>query len=105
MGSGLRIKGDSDQRNLERLKREGICYDGSVISIIPTHWVRIGSYITAQVECSFKTEKGDCLVKSGYHLLSPLDRIDDLYAKIYFNHNNSNNYVVELLKGHNRVLF
>lgn len=84
MGIGLKIKGASNQRKLEILKREGLCYDGSVVSIIPAHWVRIGSYVTAQVECVYKTEKGDCIVKSGYHLLSPFDRIDNLYAKIYF---------------------
>jgi len=35
---------------------------------------KIGSYVTARVECLYKTEKGDSVVISGYHLLSPLDR-------------------------------
>ncbi len=103
MGAGLKIKGASNQRNLEILKREGLCYDGSVLSIIPAHWVRIGSYVTARVECVYKTEKGDCLIKSGYHLLSPLDRTENLYAKIYFDYNNSEKYVVELFRGDNRI--
>jgi hypothetical protein len=105
LGSGLRIKGSSNKRNLEILKREGLCYDGSVVSIIPAHWVRIGSYVTARVECIYKTEKGECLIMSGYHLLSPLDRIDDLSAKIYFDNNNSDKYVIELFRGDNGILF
>ncbi len=105
MGGGLKIKGASNQRNLEILKREGLCYNGSVVSIIPAHWVRIGSYVTARVECVYKTQKGECLIKSGYHLLSPLDRIENLYAKIYFDNNNSEKYVVELFRGNNGVLF
>lgn len=102
---GVKIKSNYNQRNLENLKSEGLCYDDSVVSIIPTHWVRIGSYVTARVECVCKTEKGDSLIKSGYHLLSPLDRIENLYAKIYFDYNNSEKYVVELFRGDNGVLF
>lgn len=105
IGGGFKIKGASNQRKLEILKREGLCYDGSVVNIIPAHWVRIGNYVTARVECVYKTEKGECLVKSGYHLLSPLDRIENLYAKIYFDYNNPEKYVVELFRGDNGVSF
>lgn len=105
MGIGLKIKGASNQRKLEILKREGLCYNGSVVSIIPAHWVRIGSYVTARVECVYKTEKGESIIMSGYHLLSPLYRIENLYAKIYFDDNNSEKYVVELFRGDNGVLF
>lgn len=105
MGVGLKIKGDSNQRYLEVLKREGLCYDGSVVRIFPAHWVRIGSYVTVRVECVYKTEKGKYIVKSGYHLLSPLDRIENLYAKIYFDYNNSEKHIVELFRGDNGVMF
>lgn len=103
-GVGLKIKSTFNRRKLETLKREGLCYEGSVVSIIPAHWVRIGSYITARVECVYKTEKGDCLVKSGYHLLLPFDRREHLHAKIYFDHNNFEKYIVELFRGDNGVL-
>ena len=97
-GVGLKIKSIYNRRKLETLKREGLCYEGSVVRIIPSPWIRIGSYVTVRVECTVKTEKGDCLVKSGYHLLLPFDRREDLYAKIYVAHNNSEKYIVELFR-------
>lgn len=97
-GVGLKIKSIYNRHKLETLKREGLCYDGSVVKIIPAPWVRIGSYVTARVECLYKTEKGDSFVRSGYHLLLPFDRIEDLYAKIYFDHNNLERYTVELFR-------
>ncbi|WP_425447940.1 hypothetical protein [Dethiothermospora halolimnae] len=103
-GVGLKIKSIYNRRKLEILKREGICYDGSVVSIIPTHWVRIGSYVTARIECVYKTEKGDCLIKSGYHLLSPFDIRENLHAKIYLDYNNFDKYIVELFRRDNNVL-
>lgn len=69
-----------------------------MVHIVPIPWVRIGSYLTARFECVYKSEKGDSLIKSGYYLLSPLDRIENFYAKIYFDCNNLDKYVVELLK-------
>lgn len=56
------------------MKRDGFSYEASVVKIFPTHMDKIGSYVTARVECLYKTEKGDSVVISGYHLLSPLDR-------------------------------
>ena len=105
VGCGLKIKGDNNQRKLQTLKTEGQSYDCSVKRIFPAHWVRIGSYVTARVECVYKAEKGDCLIKSGYYLISPLDRIENLYAKVYFDYNNSDSYVVELFRGDNGVVF
>lgn len=97
-GVGLKIKDTYNRRKLETLKREGLSYEGSVVSIIAAPWIRIGSYVTARVECVYKTEKGDCLVKSGYHLLLPFDRREDLYAKIYFDHKDSKHYIVEIFR-------
>lgn len=101
IGGSLKIKGGFDRRNLEILKKEGHYYEGSVVNIIPAQGVRIGSYITARVECVYKTEKGNGLIKSGYHLLSPFDRRENLYAKIYFDSNNSTKYAVELFRREN----
>lgn len=103
VGVGLKTKSTFNRRKLETLKREGLCYEGSVVSIIPAPWVKVGSYVTARVECVYKTEKGDYLVKSGYHLLLPFDRKEDLYAKIYFDRNNLEKYIVELFRGDNGV--
>lgn len=94
----LKIKNVYNKHRLESLKKEGICYDGTVVKIIPKPWVRIGSYVTAQVECLYKTEKGDGLVRSGYHLLLPFDRREDLYAKIYLDSNNLEKHSIELFR-------
>ncbi len=59
---------------------------------------RIGSYLTAQVECLYESEKGDKSVISGYHLLLPFDRREDLYAKIYLDRNNPEKYAIELFR-------
>ncbi len=98
VGLGFLVKGYSEQRKLERLKKEGLHYDGSVVKVIPAHWVRTGSYITARVECAYRTEKIDSLVKSGYHLLSPFEKIENLHAKIYLDRNDPVNYAVELFR-------
>ncbi|NLA84483.1 MAG: hypothetical protein GX854_08200 [Clostridiales bacterium] len=95
---GLKIKSIYNRHKLKTLKREGLCFDGSVINIIPAPWLRIGSYVTARVECLYKTERGDSSVKSGYHLLLPFDRKEDLHTKIYFDHNNLERYFVELFR-------
>lgn len=98
LGMGLLIKNIYNKRKLETLKRDGFSYEASVVKIFPAHMVKIGSYLTARVECLYKTEKGDSVVISGYHLLSPLDRIEDLQAKIYIDRNDSNKYAVELFR-------
>lgn len=36
---------------------------------------------------------------------TPLDRIENLYGKAYFDYNNSDNYVVELFWGDNGIVF
>lgn len=98
IGVGLIIKFFYDRRKLETLKKEGICYNGSVVKIIPKPWIRIGSYVVARVECLYKAEREDRLVKSGYHLLLPFDRKEDLYAKVYLDKNNSEKYIVKIFR-------
>ncbi|ONI41105.1 hypothetical protein AN640_08210 [Candidatus Epulonipiscium fishelsonii] len=72
-----------------------------MISIIPSPWVRIGSYVTALVECSYKTDKGDYIVRSGYHLLSPFDTKENLCLKIYVTRTNFDKSIVELFRRDN----
>ena len=57
--------------------------------------VKIGIYVTARVECLYKTEKGDNLVESGYHLLLYNDRGEDLQAKLYIDPNDAKKYAIE----------
>ncbi|ONI40482.1 hypothetical protein AN639_10935 [Candidatus Epulonipiscium fishelsonii] len=98
---GFKIKNIYNERELERFKKEDLCYEGTMINIIPSHWVRIGNYITACVECSYKTDKGDCVVKSGYYLLSPFDTKENLCPKIYVNRDNFDESIVELFRRDN----
>lgn len=97
-GIGLKIKSIYNSRKLETLKRKGIYYEGSVVKIIPVPWIRIGSFITARVECLYKTKGGDFIARSGYYLLLPSDRREDLYARIYIDQNNSGTHMVELFR-------
>ncbi|NMB20984.1 MAG: hypothetical protein GX979_08950 [Firmicutes bacterium] len=98
IGGAFLIKEVSHRRRLHRLKQEGLFYEGTVVNIIPSHWIRIGSYITARVEFVYKTEKGDCTKRSGYVLLSPFDRMEDLQVNIYVDRYHSEKYMVELLR-------
>lgn len=62
----------------------------------------MGSYMTACVECSYKTVKGDCVVTSGYYFLAPFsDTEEELYSKIYIDRNNSDKFIVELFRKYN----
>ena len=98
IGSALLIMGASQSRRLQRLKREGLSYTGTVVNIIPSHWIRIGSYVTARVEFVYKTEHDQGSKLSGYYLLSPFDRMEDLQVKIYVDRYHSETYMVELLR-------
>lgn len=99
----LKVIGVTKQHRIEVLRKMCHCYDCSVVNIIPAHGVRIGSYITARVECIYETENGKCLIKSGYYLLSPFDKIENLYVKIYFDYNNPEKYAMELFIKDNDV--
>ncbi|WP_058486466.1 hypothetical protein [Defluviitalea phaphyphila] len=104
LGIGLKIKNIYYKYKLKMLKNEGICYEASVVKLVPSHWMHIGSYVISRVECAYKTEKGNCIVKSGYYLLSPFDRIEDLYAKVYFDNENSEKYIIELFRKDTSVI-
>lgn len=100
-GTGLKIKDSINNSKLERLRKEGILLEGSVVKIIPYPWIKIGSYVTSRVECSYTTESGDRYLKSGYHLLLPFDKKENLSVKIYFDSDDSTVYTVELYREKN----
>ena len=61
--------------------------------------MQIGSYMTADVNCVYQDNMGNnCIVKSGYHLLNPSDRKNDLFAKVYVKSENPKVYAVELYR-------
>ena len=94
----LSIKG-----KLEMLESEGICYDARVVSIKPSYWIKIGSYITARVECRFQSEEGERTVVSKHFLLTPWDKKDKLFPKIYCHASNLDQYLVKLYRSDNGV--
>ena len=102
IGGALLIKGVSQRRRLQRLKQEGLAYEGTVVNMIPSQWIQVGSYITARVEFVFKSGQDDASQISGYYLLSPFDRREDLQVKIYVDRHSSKQYMVELTRGDGR---
>lgn len=98
VGVVCKIKSIYDKRKLERLKKEGIPYDGTVVKIYPMQKGKYKLHVPAKVECLYKTEKGDNLVESGYHLLLYNDRGEDLQAKLYIDPNDAKKYAIELFR-------
>ncbi|RXV60908.1 hypothetical protein DWB64_09815 [Fusibacter sp. A1] len=86
------------RQSLETLKKEGLCYQAEVVSIIPSLWIRVGSYVTVRLECVAKTETGDMRFRSGYFLISPFDKKEDLLATIYIDTLNFKRYSIELFR-------
>lgn len=97
-GIGLKIKSVYNTYKLQELKANGIKYEGQITEIMPYPWIKIGSYVTARLKCTYKSGEQDCMVTSGYCLLLPIDRLEDLKAIIYFDRNCSSKFVVELLR-------
>lgn len=98
LGIMAKAKLSYHEHKLQKLKRVGICYDGTVINILPSPLIRIGSYITSCVQCSYITKESKYLVKSNYFVLLPFDTKESLCAKIYFNSSDLQDFIVELYR-------
>lgn len=101
IGLLLILKGKYNQYKFKRYKNDGICYDCTIIKVIPINMVRIGSYLTVRIECTCKLENSIVNVISGLYLLSPWDKIENLNAKIYMKNNKK--YILVLFR--NRDIF
>ena len=87
----------SEKRKLEHLKKNGRCYRGRIIRIIPVNFFKFGYSISARVECSFKKDEYIETVISGIYLLyHAKDTEDNLEARVYMDI--LNNYVIELFR-------
>lgn len=95
----FRTIGYVKERSLEKIKNEGNCYNASVVRIVPYSWMKVGSYITATVECSYLTGSGEKVVKSGLHLLTALDRLENLSAKVYACGDDMDRFGIEVFRG------
>lgn len=98
LGIVLLGKVQYDKKRMERIRKDEICCESIVSQIIPVHWVEIGNYVTARVECKCLCEGNEVTVKSGLYLLSPFDKKEELYPVVYFDRNNREDYFVELYK-------
>ena len=87
------------KKKLDALKNARNTYHAEVVVILPAKNVRIGSYVTAKVECVYYDRFSKrCLIHSGYHLLRPHDNLDNIYAKAYVDSSDPRNYCVELFR-------
>lgn len=98
VGIACVTKNRYDQRKLRRLKEDGLCYSGTVSKISPNHCVRIGSYITARVVCSYIGETGAVTVSSNHFLLTPFDTKEHFRVWVYLSRVNSRKFSVELYR-------
>jgi len=91
----------------ERLKREGLCFDGEIVCIVPNMLIRVGFFASARADCRYiNFENKTCLVQSGLFMIDSTMwtlLLSDgpknpaaLAAKIYVNRNNPRDYYVEL---------
>lgn len=98
IGLGIKLKCVLNQRKLVQLRMNGVCYDGSAVRAIPSHYIRVGNYVTARLECTYQTDHGECSILTGYHLLSPFEKTEGLICRIYVDRTDSKNYSVEVFR-------
>ena len=98
VGLILLLKAKIDKYKLEKLKKEGACYKCFVTEIVPTNMIRIGSYLTARIKYTYNSEQSEINHISGYYLLSPWDRIENLGARIYIKKNNKRQKMLILFR-------
>ncbi len=74
-----------------------ICFDYNVKieKIILSSFIRIGSYMKVRLNELVMCRKR-CVLKSEYFTAMPDVRKEDLCAKIYYNVNNINEYMIEV---------
>ena len=71
LGGGFYLYFQFIRRKLERLRREGLCYDAEILRIVPNNsGIRIGATISVYAECSYiNSEEKSCLVRSNSVLI------------------------------------
>ncbi len=67
-----------NKKKLTRLKESMVNSEGTDVKIIPALGIKIGSYVTAQVECLIYSDEVYKTVKSGFFLLSPYDTVEKI---------------------------
>lgn len=98
IGIACVTKNRCDRQEHSRLKEEGLCYTGTVTKICPNHFVRIGSYITARVICSYIGETGAATVNSNHFLLTHFDKKENFRAMVYVDQRDASKFFVDLYR-------
>jgi len=98
VGLILLLKAKIDKYKLEKLKKEGVCYECFVTEIVPINMIKIGSYLTARIKYTYNSKQSEINHISGYYLLSPWDRIENLGARIYIKKNNKRQKMLILFR-------
>lgn len=80
------------------LRQIDICCDATVVDISYYPLIRIGSYLTARIQCSCINTENKPLTKNGYFILLPFDKKENLCPKIYLNNSNPDNCILELYR-------
>lgn len=88
------IKVSYDRRKMKSLKNHGVCVEANINEIISALWIRVGNYHTARVKCDVYYEGKEYSIVSGYFVLKPFVRIENLCAYVYFDKRGK--YIVEL---------
>ena len=106
MGLCFYIPVKSAISKLDRLKKDGFCYDAEIVRLLPNYKVHIRGYVTLYAECIYKNQDKVCLIKSNPFLLDyayVIPRMTDgsniefLIAKVYVNRQDPQDYSVEIL--------
>ncbi len=87
-----------DRKKLENLKHAGICMDSEIEDMIPAAWIRVGNYTSCRIACRFTYEGKEYKAVSGYYVLTPFKRKEDLYVNVYIGKDNPAKYSVELFQ-------
>lgn len=87
-----------EERKLKSRKQAGISLDAEIEEIIPALWIRIGNYVSCRVICRFLQEGREYKAVSGYYVLTPFQRKEDLYARVFIDRERPERYSVELFQ-------
>ncbi len=87
-----------DKDKLKNRKRSGICMDSEIERLLPAGWIRIANYISCRIVCRFVYEGREYEAVSGYYVLSPFQRKEDLYANVYIEKGDPARCSVELFQ-------
>ncbi len=87
-----------DKQKLRNLKLLGVFVNAEIEDMIPVSWIRIGNFVSCRIACNFLYEGKEYKALSGYYVLTPFTKKEDLYANVYMEKDNPARYSVELLR-------